>query len=106
MVRTATGSNGMRMSEPFWKLPSRRFYPDYYREIKNPICLGQIRRKLVKKGYGTLSEVAGDLTIMFENAKKYNIPTSKLYKVSFISPIFFKFFYFQVFIMKYLSIFP
>ncbi|XP_056638138.1 protein polybromo-1 isoform X1 [Diorhabda sublineata] len=79
-VRTATGTNGRPMSDPFWKLPSRRFYPDYYREIKNPMSLNQIRKKLVMKGYGTLSEVAGDLTIMFENAKKYNIPTSKLYK--------------------------
>ncbi|XP_072395863.1 protein polybromo-1 isoform X2 [Diabrotica undecimpunctata] len=79
-VRTATGTNGMPMSDPFWKLPSRKFYPDYYKEIKNPMSLSQIRQKLVKKGYGTLSEVAGDLTIIFENAKKYNIPASKLYK--------------------------
>ncbi|CAB0012967.1 unnamed protein product [Nesidiocoris tenuis] len=36
---------------------------------------------LKKKGdYGTVSEVAGDLNIMFENAKKYNRPDSKLYK--------------------------
>lgn len=81
-VSTATGNNGIPLSEPFWKLPSRRIYPDYYREIKNPMSLGQIKRKLEKKSYGTLSEVAGDLTIMFENAKKYNITTSKLYKVS------------------------
>lgn len=46
------------------------------------MSLGQIKRKLEKKSYGTISEVAGDLTIMFENAKKYNITTSKLYKVS------------------------
>nr|QYV43163.1 polybromo [Colaphellus bowringi] len=79
-VRTAVGTNGNPLCDPFWKLPSRRLYPDYYREIKNPVSLGQIRRKLVMKSYGTVSEVAGDLTIMFENAKKYNIPTSKLYK--------------------------
>ncbi|VEN56897.1 unnamed protein product [Callosobruchus maculatus] len=68
------------LSVPFWKLPSRKMYPDYYKEIKNPMSLGQIKRKLMNKGYGNLSEVAGDLTIMFENAKKYNIPSSKLYK--------------------------
>lgn len=28
-----------------------------------------------------MSEVAGDMNIMFENAKKYNIHTSRLYKV-------------------------
>lgn len=30
--------------------------------------------------YGTVSEVAGDLNIMFENAKKYNRADSRLYK--------------------------
>lgn len=73
------------MSEPFWKLPSRRFYSDYYKEIKNPLALTQIRKKLQNKQYGTLSEVAGDMTIMFENAKKYNQPSSKLYKVRLLS---------------------
>lgn len=34
-----------------------------------------------KGDYGTVSEVAGDLNVMFENAKKYNRPDSKLYKV-------------------------
>ncbi|CAH0559025.1 unnamed protein product [Brassicogethes aeneus] len=79
-VKSITSSNGVPLSEPFWRLPSKRFYPDYYREIKNPMSLMQIKKKLVKNAYGNLSEVAGDLTIMFENAKKYNIPTSKLYK--------------------------
>lgn len=41
----------------------------------------QIKKKLTNHAYGTVSEVAGDLNIMFENAKKYNIQTSKLYKV-------------------------
>lgn len=82
-VASATGNNGVPLSEPFWKLPSRRIYPDYYREIKNPMSLSQIKRKLEKKSYGTLSEVAGDLTVMFENAKKYNITSSKLYKVRY-----------------------
>lgn len=81
-VRTVAGSHGALLSDPFWRLPSRKLYPDYYKEIKNPVALMQIRRKLLRSAYGTVSEVAGDMTIMFENAKKYNIPTSKLYKVS------------------------
>lgn len=82
-VKTVTNNSGVPLSEPFWRLPSRRFYPDYYREIKNPVSLTQIRRKLMNRAYGTVSEVAGDLTIMFENAKKYNVATSKLYKVCY-----------------------
>lgn len=71
---------GAYLSEPFWKLPSKRYYPDYYKEIKNPLSLGQIGKKLKNGDYGTISEVAGDMNIMFENAKKYNRPDSQLYK--------------------------
>ncbi|OAD52774.1 Protein polybromo-1 [Eufriesea mexicana] len=78
-IRTAP-NNQVRMSEYFWKLPSKRLYPDYYKTIKNPISLLQIRTKIKKGEYGTVSEVAGDMNIMFENAKKYNIHTSRLYK--------------------------
>ncbi|XP_053619347.1 protein polybromo-1 isoform X3 [Plodia interpunctella] len=81
-VKNHLGPNGTPMAEPFAKLPSRRVYPDYYKEIKNPVSLNQIRNKLRLGAYGTLSEVAGDMNIMFENAKQYNVPTSRLYKDS------------------------
>ncbi|XP_047035956.1 protein polybromo-1 isoform X6 [Helicoverpa zea] len=78
-IKNHLGPNGP-MSEPFWKLPSRRAYPDYYKEIKNPVSLNQIKNKIRRGSYGTLSEVAGDMNIMFENAKQYNVPSSRLYK--------------------------
>lgn len=71
---------GNLLSEPFLKLPSRRRYADYYREIKNPISLSRIRSKLTREDYGNLSELASDLSLMFENAKHYNRPDSKLFK--------------------------
>nr|CAD7402573.1 unnamed protein product [Timema poppensis] len=74
------GKTSERISEPFWKLPSKRYYPDYFKEIKNPVSLFQIKKKLKRGDYGTVSEVAGDMNIMFENAKKYNRADSKLYK--------------------------
>ncbi|XP_032671562.1 protein polybromo-1 isoform X2 [Odontomachus brunneus] len=79
-IRTAPNNQGLRISEYFWKLPPKRSYPDYYKTIKNPICLLQIHTKIKKGEYGTVSEVAGDMNIMFENAKKYNVHTSRLYK--------------------------
>lgn len=81
-IRTTSNNQGVRMSEYFWKLPSKRMYPDYYKMIKNPISLLQIRSKIKKGEYGTVSEVAGDMNIIFENAKKYNIHTSQLYRVN------------------------
>lgn len=71
---------GNILCEPFLKLPSRRRYADYYREIKNPISLSRIRAKLAREDYGNLSELASDLSLMFENAKHYNRPDSKLFK--------------------------
>ncbi|XP_059470820.1 protein polybromo-1 [Neocloeon triangulifer] len=79
-VKSFTNSQGYRLSDPFRKLPSKRYYADYYKEIKNPIALSQIRAKIKNGHYGTVSEIAGDLNIMFENAKKYNRNDSKIYK--------------------------
>lgn len=42
-VRGARNSQGQIFSDPFQQLPSRREYPDYYQQIKQPICLQQIR---------------------------------------------------------------
>lgn len=42
-VRGARNSQGQLFSEPFQQLPSRREYPDYYQQIKQPIALQQIR---------------------------------------------------------------
>lgn len=96
------------LSQPFSKLPSKRYYPDYYKEIATPMSLQQIRNKLLVSivgraciinlqphfcffklffsvlqngNYETVSDVAGDLNLMFENAKFYNRPDSKIYKV-------------------------
>ncbi|XP_065348205.1 protein polybromo-1 isoform X6 [Cloeon dipterum] len=79
-VRSYTNNQGYQLSDPFRKLPSKRYYADYYKEIKNPISMYQIRTKIKRGHYGTVSEIAGDLNIMFENAKKYNRPDSKIYK--------------------------
>ena len=61
-------------------MPSRRRYSDYYREIKNPISITQIRSKIVREEYSSVSELSSDINLMFENAKRYNRPDSKLYK--------------------------
>ena len=73
---------GNAICQPFQKLPDRRRYADYYREIKNPISLIQIRSKLVRADYSNVNELATDLSMMFENAKRYNRPDSKLFKAA------------------------
>ncbi|XP_030585741.1 protein polybromo-1-like isoform X5 [Archocentrus centrarchus] len=82
-VRGARNNQGQMFSEPFQQLPSRREYPDYYQQIKQPISLQQIRAKMKNGEYESVEQVEADLTLMFENAKRYNMPNSSIYKRAF-----------------------
>ncbi|GIY61633.1 protein polybromo-1 [Caerostris extrusa] len=79
-VKNFINTQGYQLSEPFWTLPSRRSYPDYYKEIKHPMSLFKIRTKIKNGHYTSLVDVVDDMNLMFENAKKYNRPDSKLFK--------------------------
>ncbi|XP_076447907.1 protein polybromo-1-like isoform X4 [Babylonia areolata] len=71
---------GDDLSQPFCKLPSKKFYPDYYHEIKKPMSLYNVRKKIKSNQYQTLRECACDINLIFENARKYNQDESKIYK--------------------------
>lgn len=43
VVHGGRNSQGQLVAEPFLQLPSRKEYPDYYQQIKQPISLQQIR---------------------------------------------------------------
>ncbi|KAG8184625.1 hypothetical protein JTE90_022674 [Oedothorax gibbosus] len=79
-VKNFINSQGYQLSEPFWKLPCRRSYPDYYKEIKQPMSLFKIRTKIKSRQFSSLVEVVDDMNLMFENAKKYNRQESKIFK--------------------------
>ena len=63
----------------FMRLPSRLEWPDYYVQIKKPISLHEIRQKLDKAEYSTISEVRTDFNQIFVNAKRYNAPGSAIF---------------------------
>ncbi|XP_074169184.1 protein polybromo-1 isoform X20 [Rhinolophus sinicus] len=79
-VRSCRNNQGQLIAEPFFHLPSKKKYPDYYQQIKVPISLQQIRTKLKNQEYETLDHLECDLNLMFENAKRYNVPNSAIYK--------------------------
>uniref|UniRef100_A0A665VQD3 Protein polybromo-1 n=1 Tax=Echeneis naucrates TaxID=173247 RepID=A0A665VQD3_ECHNA len=79
-VRGARNSQGQLISEPFLQLPSRKDYPDYYHQISQPICLHQIKNKMKSNEYESVEHIDSDVTLMFENAKRYNVPHSSIYK--------------------------
>ncbi|XP_034022274.1 polybromo 1, like isoform X2 [Thalassophryne amazonica] len=82
-VRGARSHQGQLLSEPFMQLPSRREYPDYYQQIKQPIALQHIRTKMKNVEYESVEQMEADLSLMFENAKRYNMPNSSIYKRAF-----------------------
>uniref|UniRef100_A0A4W5KPP7 Protein polybromo-1 n=1 Tax=Hucho hucho TaxID=62062 RepID=A0A4W5KPP7_9TELE len=79
-VRGGRNSQGQLLSEPFLQVPSRKEYPDYYQQIKQPIALQQIREKMKNGEYQSVEQMDSDLTLMFENAKRYNVPNSAIFK--------------------------
>ncbi|XP_030632413.1 LOW QUALITY PROTEIN: protein polybromo-1 [Chanos chanos] len=79
-VRGCRNSQGQLMAEPFLQLPSRKDYPDYFQQINQPISLQQIRMKMKNNEYESIEQIDADLNLMFENAKRYNVPHSPIYK--------------------------
>ncbi|XP_017567577.1 protein polybromo-1 isoform X3 [Pygocentrus nattereri] len=79
-VRGGRNSQGQLIAEPFFQLPSRKDYPDYYQQINQPISLQQIRDKMKNNEYESVEQMDSDLNLMFENAKRYNVPNSHIYK--------------------------
>lgn len=73
-------AKGVAISDPFNRLPNRRAYPDYYTEIKRPISLSKIKQKINQGYYVRGSEIVDDFKLMFDNAKRYNRPDSKIYE--------------------------
>ena len=45
------------------------------------------RTKLKNQEYETLDHLECDLNLMFENAKRYNVPNSAIYVFLFFSPL-------------------
>ncbi|XP_053529985.1 protein polybromo-1 isoform X5 [Ictalurus punctatus] len=79
-IRGGRNSQGQLIAEPFLQLPSRKDYPDYYQQINQPISLQQIRDKMKNNEYESVEQMDADLNLMFENAKRYNVSNSHIYK--------------------------
>ncbi|RNA29170.1 polybromo-1-like isoform X2 [Brachionus plicatilis] len=69
-----------QMIEPFLQLPSRRLYPDYYDEIKRPVAMSTIKKKLNQRLYKSLRDLVDDFETMFKNAIAYNMQQSVIHQ--------------------------
>ncbi|XP_074645019.1 protein polybromo-1-like isoform X2 [Tubulanus polymorphus] len=80
-VKNYKNSMGQTLSEPFMKLPSRRNYPDYYREIKRPLSMMNVSKKIRQGQYNdSLDDLVMDLDLVFYNARLYNADESRIFK--------------------------
>jgi len=73
-------AKGRQLSLIFLKLPNKHDYPDYYEIIKRPIDLEEISHKIRTGSYDTLEDALADVTLVFDNACKYNEPDSPIFK--------------------------
>lgn len=73
-------ASGALLGDSLWKLPNRRFHPEYYFTITKPISMAQIGNKLKKGEYNGINNLTADLTLMIENAKKAFPSTHKIHK--------------------------
>ncbi|KAL3312157.1 hypothetical protein Ciccas_009257 [Cichlidogyrus casuarinus] len=67
-------------SSNFLRLPSRKVYPDYYEDIKEPVCLYMIKRKIKNNEYDSVQHCFEDVQLMCRNAFEYNVEESQIYK--------------------------
>ncbi|CAD6186179.1 unnamed protein product [Caenorhabditis auriculariae] len=79
-VKDYRDEKGRMLSVAFMKLPTREEYPRYYDVIKKPMDLQRIQQRLNAQAYHTLSDLYADLTLMLDNACRYNEPESSIYK--------------------------
>ena len=74
-------SDGIELAQPFWKLPSKKKLPEYYKVIDNPMDIAKIREKVEQEEYADLVAFEKDFTLVWENARKYNKEDSAIFQV-------------------------
>ena len=79
-MRKFKNSSNQLMVYHFERLPDKAVMPEYYSEIKTPVALDVVKKKLKRKKYTTVEQMMKDLETMFENAKSYNTDESQVYK--------------------------
>jgi len=60
------------LSEPFYKLPSRKELPDYYDQIRKPMDIFKIENKIEDGKYEDLDAIEKDFMLLCNNAQVYN----------------------------------
>lgn len=79
-MRKFKNSSNTLMVYHFERLPDKAVMPEYYADIKAPIALDVIKKKLKRKKYVSIDQAMKDVDLMFDNAKQYNLDDSQVFK--------------------------
>jgi ATP-dependent helicase STH1/SNF2 len=71
-LEVVTDDNGNSASAVFIKLPSRKFYSDYYKVIRHAVSITQMRKQLDSKKLKNWDVFVNEARQMFANARIYN----------------------------------
>jgi chromatin structure-remodeling complex subunit RSC1/2 len=79
-IRKPRNSLNKLMVSAFERVPDKQAMPEYHLEIKTPMAMDILKRKLKRKKYNSVDHFMQDVELMFENAKQYNEDDSQVYK--------------------------
>lgn len=79
-IRKPRNAQHKLMVSAFERVPDKGVMPEYHAEIKNPMAMDILKRKLKRKKYQSVDHFMEDVELMFENAKQYNEEDSQIYK--------------------------
>ena len=79
-IRKPRNQANKLMVGAFERVPDKASMPEYHAEIKNPMAMDVLKRKLKRKKYNSVDHFMVDVELMFENAKQYNEEDSEIYK--------------------------
>jgi len=77
-------SDGRVLSEPFWKLPSKKELPDYYEIIRKPVDIAKIQQRIDDDKYDDMAALQRDFMLLCENTQKYNEDGSLIFEDSIV----------------------
>ncbi|KAL1619540.1 hypothetical protein SLS56_010034 [Neofusicoccum ribis] len=79
-IRKPRNNQSQLMVSHFERVPDKSVMPEYYNEIKNPMAMDILKKKLKRKKYQSIDQFMKDVEVMFENAKSYNTDESIIYQ--------------------------
>lgn len=77
-------SDGRILSEPFYKLPSKKELPDYYEVIRKPVDIAKIQQRVDDEKYEDMDALERDFMILCKNTQHYNEDGSLIFEDSIV----------------------